>query len=213
MALGFSSSKRLLTSEEKYVLKKMKLSFMDKVEKFFLKWIFFTMITIIPFLLFEEYCYEVKERIEILVVVISQMLSIILSFLMIKRMGDFDYDKLISSELKNGWVEILTIETDFAIKRQDAEDFGVGFYLKIGKEKVIYLTGQLYDVLEYEREIPSTKIKIIQTLEHKIFLEFKNEGDFFLPNKIIPPFSEEQYKIGEVHYDGQVLEMNINNIV
>jgi hypothetical protein len=212
METGITYKKRPITKEEINSLKARKSSFMDKVESFGIKLIGFYFLLFIFYQLFKKLIYDPSPKIENFLVIAMVILAIGFSIFMMKKLGDSSYDKIIEEEIDNGMVEILIIKTNKSVKRKDPEDFGIGFYLKLNNQKTLYLTGQLYDILEYERKIPSTEFEIIRTLKNKIFIDIRVKGNYFTPSNVIEPFTDEQYNNDETHYDGQILNIPIEEI-
>lgn len=212
METGITYKNRPITKKEIESLKTRKSSFMDRVESYGIKLIGFYFFLFISFQLFKKFIYDPSPKIENYIVIAMVILTVLLSIFMMKKMNDFAYEKIINEDIDNGIIEILNIKTNIAIKRKDPEDFGIGFYLKLDNQKTLYLTGQLYDILEYEKKIPATEFEIIRTMKNKIFIDINVKGEYFKPIRVLEPFTDEQYENDETHYDGQILNISIEHI-
>ena len=199
--------------EEIKLLKSRKYSLWQHFENFGMKWIIATFILIGPFLLYEKFVQEVPPKTELPIVIILQIIAIIAVLIIMGRMGEIDWNKKVDNEIKNGKAQILKIKTERVVKRKDPEDFGSGFYLEIDKNKTLFLQGQYFDELQYSRKFPNTDFEIVRTkLNFNELIDINSFGEYLKPERKIKAFSEEQYESGNIHYDGDVLEMSIDEI-
>ena len=177
-----------------------------------MKWIVATLVFIAPFLLFEKLIKEVPPSTELPIVIVLELIAISLVLFLMKKSGELDWNRNIEKEIKSGQAEIITIKTDTVVKRKDPEDFGSGYYLKISDSKTLYLQGQYYDELQYSRKFPNTDFIMIRSKRTGELIDIKSEGKYLKPIRKIEPFTKEQYKTGMIHYDGDILELAINEI-
>jgi hypothetical protein len=115
----------------------------------------------------------------------------------------------------SGKVEIITVQTARAIKRQDAEDFGISFYVEVtdnGQKKPLYLWGQYLDELESSRQFPNTALEITRLPGHEEFIEFKVAGEYFKEEKTLPAFTKEQWQKAGYPANGQLLNVSMDTI-
>lgn len=200
---------RKMTYDESLQLKKQLISTWGFVEKTAMKWIALTVITLIPLLIFEK---KVPPKTELIIVIIEQIVVAILIILWTKKDPIIGAHRVLKKEIENGVLEIIRIKSDKVVKRKDPEDFGNGYYFEIDKDKVIFLQGQHLDILSHERKFPNTDFEIIRTKNNKILIDYKTNGELIKPIRTLKAFSKEQYKIGDCHFDGQIIEININDL-
>jgi hypothetical protein len=114
-----------------------------------------------------------------------------------------------------GKVEMITVQTSRAIKREDAEDFGISFYAEVtdnGQKKTLYLWGQYLDELESSKQFPNTALEITRLPGHEEFIEFKVAGEYFKEEKTLPAFTKEQWQKAGYPANGQLLNVSIDSI-
>ena len=118
--------------------------------------------------------------------------------------------------LKKVNAEIVNVKTKKAIKRKDPEDFGVAFYIDVkdsnNKSKTLFLWGQYLDFLVYDKKFPNTEFNIIRRSDTKQTMDIEVLGDYFKPEKTLPPFSNEVWASGEIPKDGEILNTSIDEI-
>jgi hypothetical protein len=198
---------------EKADLRSRKYSLWQHIEHFGMKWIFILLILLAPFLAFERFVTSVPPETEGPLTIVLVIISIVATFYMMKRMGELDWNKIIEQELHTGQVEVIKIATDRVIKRKDPEDFGSGYYLKIDKDQTLYLEGQYLDELQYSRKFPNTEFEIIRTKWNNELLEINSHGKYLKPERKLKPFTKEQYKTGDRPFDGDIINLPIDEII
>ena len=107
--------------------------------------------------------------------------------------------------------EITIIQSRKAVEREDPEDFGPGFYFEIKdgvKLKSIFLCGQYL----YSATIPNTHIEVTRRSDTKEILDIKTKGTYFSPEKVLPPFSDEEWNSENYHEDGDILNLTLDEI-
>lgn len=119
-------------------------------------------------------------------------------------------------EVLDDTVEILDVEASDAIKIEEFEDEGIGYYLNIGDGKVLFIQGQyLYDDNEYENtdpKIPSTRMTIHRGAVSKIVLDIRFVGEYLPPSHTNSPFTTEDYENNRVPEDGAILEVDFESL-
>ena len=118
-------------------------------------------------------------------------------------------------KINNGKAEIFHLKTSKAIQKEDYEDFGLAFYLEVRlsqEQKVLYLWGQYLDELEYEKQFPNTEFEIVSEFEPKQVLDVKLMGNYFAPERILPPFDTQTWKSGKYPMDGDLLDRSLDEI-
>ncbi len=178
-----------------------------------MKWIFATFILIGPFLLYEKFVQEVPPKTELPIVIILQIIAIIAVLIIMKRMGEIDWNKKVDNEIKNGKAQVLKIKTDKVYKRKETFDLGSGFYLKISENETLFLQDQYFDELQYSRKFPNTEFEIVRTeLTFNELIDIKPLGEYLKPEKKLKAFTKEEFENNEVHYDGDLLKIPIEQI-
>lgn len=130
-----------------------------------------------------------------------------------KKKGEIDWNTKIENEIKYGRVEIFRIKTDKVVKRSETSDLGSGYYMKISEKETLYLQGQYFEQLQYSRKFPNTEFEISRTsLTFNELLDIKFFGEYLKPEKKLRAFTKEEYQNNTVHYDGELLNISINNI-
>ena len=199
--------------EEIKLLKSRKHSLWQHFENFGMKWIFATFILIGPFLLYEKFVQEVPPKTELPIVIILQIIAIIAVLIIMKRMGEIDWNKKVDNEIKNGKAQVLKIKTDKVYKRKETFDLGSGFYLKISENETLFLQDQYFDELQYSRKFPNTEFEIVRTeLTFNELIDIKPLGEYLKPEKKLKAFTKEEFENNEVHYDGDLLKIPIEQI-
>lgn len=203
---------RPYNQEEIRLLRARKFSAWQHFENFGMKWIGATIVFIVPLLLFEKFIKEVPPSIELPILIVLELIAISLVLYWMNKSGELDWNRNIEKEIKSGQAEVISIKTETVVKRKDPKDFGSGFYLKIDDSKTLYLQGQYYDELQYSRKFPNSDFSIVRSKQTGEMIDIKAKGKYLKPIRKIEPFTNEQYKTGMIHYDGEILEIAIDEI-
>jgi len=199
--------------EEIKKLKSRKYSLWQHFENFGMKWIGITLILLAPLLIYDKFFEKVSSKIQFWTSIPLVIISILLVVYWMRRNGELSWNKIIENEIKNGKAQVLKIKTERVIKRKDLEDFGSGFYLKIDENKTLFLQGQYFDELQYSRKFPNTNFEIVRTkLNFNELVDINSFGKYLKPERKLKAFSKEQYESGNIHYDGDILEIPIDEI-
>ncbi|GAA4062615.1 hypothetical protein GCM10022389_03970 [Flavobacterium cheonanense] len=127
--------------------------------------------------------------------------------------GEIGWNKKVENEIKYGKAQVLNIETEKVIKRAETYDLGSGFYIKVSENETLYLQGQYYDELQYSRKFPNTNFEIVRSnLTQNELIAIYSFGKYLKPEKKLKPFTKEQYEKNEVDYDGDLLNIPIDEI-
>jgi hypothetical protein len=203
---------RPYSAEEIKLLKRRKYSAWKHFEHFGMRWVYTTLIMLAPLLLYEKFVMDVPPQAELGILIILEIIAISLVLHWMKKSGELDWNKIIEDDIKNGYAEVLKIQTDRVVKRKDPEDFGSGFYLKIDENKTLFLQGQYFDELQYARKFPNTNFEIVRKNLDKELISIFSTGKYLKPERKIKAFKEAQYKTGSIHNDGDILELHIDDI-
>jgi hypothetical protein len=203
---------RPFTEQEKKKLSSRKFSVWKHFENFGMKWVFASLILLSAFLLVKKFVMDISSEIELPIIIIVELIAIAVVIYIMKRTGELNWNKKIESELRDGDAEVIRIKTDRVVKRKDPEDFGSGFYIKLDEKSTLYLEGQYLDELQYSRKFPNTEFEIIRTKWLKELLEINSLGKYLKPERKLKPFTKEQYKTGNRPFDGDIIELPIDEI-
>lgn len=166
-----------------------------------------------PVLIYDKY-FPVPSNIQAVYCILIVILAIGITIWLTKKWeGGLSNAKQIA-EIENSVVEVIRIKTARAIEREDFEDFGPAYYLEVfenGQPKTLFLWGQYFDVLE-ENSFPNTEFEYIRVKRNGEFIEFVTLGKHFQPERILPPFSKEVWKNDSCPYDGQILDLPLDEI-
>lgn len=208
-------SQRPLNAQEKKAIKSQHFSdLVGKIELIIGSMMVCILIFLLPFLTFDKY-YPVSSKIESIVLIFILVIAAIITGIIywkFQKVHNFHLQK----KLKEIQAEIWHIKTSRAIKREDPEDLGVGFYIDIingnKRKSSLFLWGQYMDMLEYDKKFPNTEFKIIRRSDTQQILDIEVFGQYFKPERTIPFFSDEDWRNGNNHEDGEILEMSIEQI-
>ena len=206
-------TERTYNPEEINLLKSRKYSLWQHFENFGIKWIAILFIIILPFLIYDKFIDKVSSKIQLIILIPVLIVSIITVIYWMNKNGELDWNKKVENEIKNGKAQVLRIETKKVIKRKETFDLGSGFYIKISENETLYLQGQYFDELQYSRKFPNTDFEIVKTnLTLNELITIKSFGKYLKPEKKLKPFTKEQFEKNEVHYNGDVLNIPIDEI-
>lgn len=200
--------------EEIKLLKSRKNSLWEYFENFGLKFIGVTFILLAPLLLYDKFVSKVSSETQLLILIPLLIISIGTVIYWMNKSGEIGWNKKVENEIKNGKAQVLKIETDKVFKRKETYDLGSGFYIKLSENETLYLQGQYFDELQYSRKFPNTDFEIVRTkVTLNELIDIKSFGKYLKPEKKLKAFTSEQYAKGEVHYDGDLLNLPIDEIV
>ncbi len=199
--------------EEIKLLKSRKNSLWEHFENFGKKWILITLILLAPLLLYDKFVSKVSSNTQLLTSIPLIIISIGIVVYWMRKNGEIDWNKKVDNEIKNGKAQVLKIKTDKVYKRKETFDLGSGFYLKISENETLFLQGQYFDELQYSRKFPNTEFEIVRTeLTFNELIDIKPLGEYLKPEKKLKAFTKEQFENNEVHYDGDLLKIPIEQI-
>jgi len=199
--------------EEIKLLKSRKNSLWEYFENFGKKWILITLILLAPLLLYDKFVSKVSSDTQLLTSIPLLIISIGIVIYWMKKNEEIGWNKKVDNEIKNGKAQVLKIKTDKVYKRKETFDLGSGFYLKISENETLFLQGQYFDELQYSRKFPNTEFEIVRTeLTVNELIDIKPLGEYLKPEKKLKAFTKEQFENNEVHYDGDLLKIPIEQI-
>lgn len=209
----FEKTERSYTQEEIQLLKNRKYSLWQHFENFGMKWIGIIIISLLPLLAYNKFIQKVSSEIQLWILIPLLLFSVYLTLYWMKKNGEIEWNKKIENEIKYGKAEVLYIKTNKVIKRRETFDLGSGFYIKISKNKTLYLQGQHFDEMQYSQKFPNTEFEISRTSsENSKLLNISFFGEYLKPEKKLKAFTKEEFENNKVHYDGDLLNIPIEQI-
>lgn len=115
--------------------------------------------------------------------------------------------------LASGQLEQAEYEVREAMAVEEAEDEGLHFYLEVGPNQTLFLTGQyLYSVVEGSR-FPSTRIRVYWHRASGLSYGVECLGQPLVPTKRMSPFTIEQMEAADMPQDRQILPYSLSSVV
>lgn len=114
--------------------------------------------------------------------------------------------------LASGNLKISDFEIFAAIEIEEFEDEGVTYLLDIGENKTLCLTGQyLYEPIE-TGSFPSEKIRVLWHKTENFTFGIEFVGAKIIPQRKLPPVTENQIKSGVIPGDREVVSQNLQSL-
>ncbi|GAA4335258.1 hypothetical protein GCM10023149_43150 [Mucilaginibacter gynuensis] len=204
-----NSTIRKLAPHEKQHQAKVKQSTYTRFKEFVLKLIFVVIVLLIPFLIYDHFKPVDSPVQAICLIVILVAAIIITTYITIKAKR---FAPLTTQSFEA--VEIVKVQSVRAIKRDSFEDFGPSYYFDVienGRHKVLYLWGQYIDDFE-EGTFPNTEFEFTRWSGSDEFIDFKIKGKYFTEERTLPAFEKEIFQKGKFPVNGQLLNLNFDNI-
>lgn len=166
-----------------------------------------------PLLLYDKFVDKVSSEIQLMILIPLLIFSVGIVVYWMNKNGELGWNKKVDNEIKNGKAQVFRIVTDKVIRRDETYDLGSGFYIKISENKTLFLQGQYFDQLQYSRKFPNTEFEIVKTnLAHNDLISINSLGQYLKPEKKLKAFTKEDYENNRVHYDGELLNIPIDEI-
>ena len=166
-----------------------------------------------PLLLYEKFVDKVSSEKQLFILIPLIIISVGIVIYWMNKNGEIGWNKKVESEINSGKAQVLKIETEKVFKRKETYDLGSGFYIKISENETLYLQGQYYDELQYSKKFPNTDFEIVKTnLTNNEIITLNTFGKYLKPEKKLKAFTKEQFEKDEVHYDGDLLNIKIDEI-
>ena len=199
-------SERPYSEDEIKVLRSKKFSFWEQIENFILKFIWVAFLCLVPLILYDKFIDKVSSETQLLILIPLLIFSIGIVFYWMKKEGRIGWNNKVEDEIKNGKAQVY--------KRKETFDLGSGFYIKISENETLYLQGQHFDDLQYDRKFPNTDFTIVSSkIDFIGLIDIKLFGKYLKPEKKLKAFTEEQFRNEDVDYDGDLLNKSIEEIV
>lgn len=206
-------TERTYKTEEIKLLRSRKYSLWQHFENFVKKYIGIILVLLTPLLVYEKLIQKVSSETQLLILIPVVIISILIVLYWMKKNGEIGWNTKVEKQIKYGKVEVLKIKTDKVVQRRETYDLGSGYYIKISENETLFLQGQYLDEVQYSRKFPNTEFEISRTsLEFNEVLSIEFFGNFLKPEKKLRAFIKEEYKSNKVHYDGELLNIPIDDI-
>ena len=164
-------------------------------------------------MLFEKFVQKVSSENQLVILIPILIISITIAIYWMNKNGEIGWNKKVENEIKYGKAQVLNIETEKVIKRAETYDLGSGYYIKVSENETLYLQGQYFDELQFSQKFPNTEFEIVKTnLILNELIVINSFGKYLKPEKKLKPFTKEQFEQNEVHYDGDLLNIPIDEI-
>jgi hypothetical protein len=111
-------------------------------------------------------------------------------------------------DFEAGEVEILHCTATGALKVEEFEDEGPGFFLSVEDSKVLFLQGQYLFELDESRLFPSSVFEVVRAPHSGLVLGVNCLGDAILPARTRGPFTDDEY----VPENGELLSATFNSL-
>jgi hypothetical protein len=200
---------RELTAAEIEDLKLNITNIRGLVRDMILRWFLISIVTLTPLLIFYNI---IGNTIKIAYLASDQFLVIALVIFFSNLFDKITENKKIMEAIANGLAEVTRIKTNKAVKRLNTNNTPEGYYLDIGNGKTIFLQNERFFYYNFSDKFPNSEFEIVKTYSNKIFVTTIMKGNKLPVLKQLYPFTKEQYKTGNIHKDGQILEIPIENI-
>jgi hypothetical protein len=122
------------------------------------------------------------------------------------------YADLVRADLAGGMVRESAFDVVDAIRRDELEDEGAHFYLKLSNGRVLYLSGQYLDDEVESRRFPSSRVVIVRGSRSGTLLRFECSGAYVAPTGTLPAFTLEELDKDETPSDGDVLDVDFEKL-
>ena len=206
-------TERKYNLEEINLLKSRKYSLWKHFENFGIKLIGITILLLTPLLLYDKFVDKVSSEKQLLILIPLLIFSVGIVIYWMNKNGEIGWNRKVENEIKNGKAQVLKIETEKVFKRKETFDLGSGFYIKISRNETLFLQGQYFDELQYSRKFPNTEFEIIKTnLTLNELISINSLGKYLKPEKKLKAFTKEEYENNKVYYDGELLNIPIDEI-
>ncbi len=107
-------------------------------------------------------------------------------------------------DIRRGEAEVRQYSAVEAIRVDEAEDEGTGFFLRLSDGRILFLCGQHFYELENQRRFPSDRFEFAVAPTSKWPLGFECSGNYLPPSYSRPPFSSKDMKRGLTPGDGDL---------
>lgn len=129
-----------------------------------------------------------------------------------KSLSRSPYADLVRADLEGGMVKEWAFDVVDAIRRDELEDEGSHFYLKLANGRILYLSGQYLDDEVESRRFPSARVVIVRAARSGTLLRFDCTGAYVAPSATLPAFTLDELDRDETPEDGDVLALDFEKL-
>ncbi|MDC7240951.1 MAG: hypothetical protein PQJ50_11375 [Spirochaetales bacterium] len=201
---------RKMKPEEEEILRSRLSSPWKIFEAHVIKWVLLTLITLVPLLILEKW---ITSPGQIIYLCIQQIVLLPLIIRLNRNDPGIKLQGSLKQAIAEGEVEIMKVESERTIRRKSFKDFGSGYYFDTGDNRTLYLEGQHLDVLKGEGKFPCSEFEIIRSSHNGILIDLICRGSQIKPHRTVKAFTSENYRSGEFHSDGQIIECTMDRII
>lgn len=203
-------TERPLNVEELRSIQPSPRSTWARAESWFLTFMVPFFILMLTFLWVNKYL-QVSSLVEGLISIGIVGVSILLTGLIRKRLSGPHEPSLTSATT----AQVIHVRTDRALLREDPDDLGRSFYLEVETRpaKCLFLWGHQLDELSEEGLFPNTEFVLTRIVGLGEHLKVELRGKPFQPERTLPPFTRQQFKVGLGHNDGDIINFPLDAIL
>jgi hypothetical protein len=192
---------RPLTETERRRLRKHASGLLGTIGPPLISGAFFFMLLSIPIMLIGRYVTPARP---ILPLLFAAAAAWVLYQAIIFFRGERNQSRLLRTDLREGSGEVRQYTAVDAVRVEEAEDEGTGFFVKLTDGRILFLVGQHFYELEEDRSFPCARFEYTRTPNSKWFLDFVCTGEHFPPSYSRGAFPRRDWKRGKVPRDGEV---------
>jgi hypothetical protein len=112
-------------------------------------------------------------------------------------------------DLTGGVAGVERLRAIDAMEVEEDEDLGVGYFLRLDDDRVLFLKGQYLQELTF----PAMEFDLSRGPNSGVVLGIACLGPYLLPTRTIPPFTRSEYREGRVPEDGQMIEASWEDVL
>jgi hypothetical protein len=162
---------------------------------------FFFMLLSIPIMLLGRYVTAARPFLPVLFATAGAW---VLYQMLIFFRGEQNQKRLLRADLREGSVEVRQYTAVDAVRVEEAEDEGTGFFVKLTDGRILFLVGQYLYEREEDKAFPCDRFQYTTTPHSRWFLDFECMGQYFPPSYSRRAFPRSEWKRGNVPRDGEL---------
>jgi hypothetical protein len=192
---------RPLTEAERTRLRKLAPGVLGTIWPPLISGAFFFMLLSIPIVLLGRYVTSARP---VLPVLFTTAAAWVLYQTVTFFRGERAQSRLLRADLREGSGEVRQYTAVDAVRVEEAEDEGTGFFVKLTDGRILFLVGQHFYELEEDKAFPCDRFEYTRTPHSRWLLDFECTGNYFPPSYSRPAFPRSDWKRGNVPRDGEV---------
>lgn len=112
-------------------------------------------------------------------------------------------------DLADGVAEVERLRAVDALRVEEDEDLGVGYFLRLADDRILFLKGQYLD----EPPFPSTEFELSRAPHARVVFGVSCRGSHLPPSRTIAPFTRSEYRGRRVPEDGQWIDASWEDVL